>query len=136
MTEPEIETLIAAFYAAFDNRDGRVPDGAALRAMFADGASITRARPDGVDRWTIETFVAPRIAMLSDGTLTDFHEWETAARTVVLGTIASRQSAYAKAGRLNGADYRGGGDKFIQLIRSDGQWRISAILWRDAPTLP
>ena len=131
MSEAEIETLIAAFYAAFDNRRGRVPDGGALRAMFADGASITRAGAEGVDRWTVDAFVAPRIAMLTDGTLTDFHEWETGAQTVILGDIASRQSAYAKAGLLDGADYRGGGDKFIQLVRSGGRWRISAILWRD-----
>lgn len=129
--DPEIEALIAAFYAAFDNREGRRPAVEALREMFSPGATITRVNGEAVDRWTPEAFIAPRQAMLTDGTLTDFREWETAARTEVLANIASRWSTYSKAGVLEGADYHGGGHKFIQLHREAGHWRISAILWED-----
>ncbi len=128
---PALEALVAAFYAAFDNRGGRPPATAALRAMFGEGATITRVDADGAVVWTPDEFIAPREAMLTNGVLTEFHEWETAARTVLLANIASRWSTYEKAGTLNGAAYGGGGHKFIQFRRQDGRWTISSILWED-----
>ena len=135
MGEPdqlEIEALAASFYAAFDNRNARVPAAAALHALFAHDAVITRVTPGHVERWTPDGFISPRVAMLTDGTLTEFHEWETQGRTVVLDNIASRWSRYEKAGTLNGADFAGGGHKFIQFHRQGGGWLISSILWEDA----
>ncbi|HEY8004310.1 MAG TPA: hypothetical protein VIE16_08785 [Phenylobacterium sp.] len=128
---PEIEALIAAFYAAFDNRDARAPAGEALRAMFGTTATITRVAKDQADSWSPDAFIAPRVAMLTDGRLTEFHEWEVEARTIVLANIASRWSTYEKQGTLEGADYRGGGHKFIQMHRDGGRWLISSILWED-----
>jgi hypothetical protein len=129
--DPALEALVAAFYAAFDNRGGRRPATAALRAMFADGATITRVEAANVAVWTPDEFIAPRETMLTNGVLTGFHEWETAAHTVILQNIASRWSTYEKAGALNGAAYGGGGHKFIQFQRQDGRWTISSILWED-----
>jgi hypothetical protein len=129
--ESAIETLIEDFYAAFDNRDGRKPSAAALRAMFDDSAVITRVGPNGADAWTPGAFIAPRVAMLTDGTLTDFHEWEAGAHTRTLTNIASRWSRCEKAGTLNGADYRGGGHKFIQMRRAGTGWLITSVLWED-----
>lgn len=99
--------------------------------MFSEGATITRVTHDRVDRWTLETFISPRAAMLTDGTLIDFHEWEIEAHTVVLDSIASRWSTYEKEGTLDGADYRGRGQKFIQFYRAECRWLINAILWED-----
>ncbi|HEY0435960.1 MAG TPA: hypothetical protein VGC92_04930 [Phenylobacterium sp.] len=129
--DSDLEALVADFYAAFDNRDGRSPAVDALRAMFDAAATITRVTPDQVDTWSPGAFIAPRQAMLTDGTLEAFHEWETQANTVVLRNIASRWSTYEKEGLLNGEDYRGGGHKFIQFVRRDGRWLISSILWED-----
>jgi hypothetical protein len=129
--DPDLDARVPALFAAFDNRGGRIPPAAALRAMFADTATITRVAPDQVDVWTPDAFIAPRQAMLTDGTLQEFHEWETSARTVILQNIASRWSTYEKHGVLNGADYAGGGRKLIQVFRQGGRWRISAILWED-----
>lgn len=128
---PEIEALIAAFYAAFDNRAGRAPDAVALRALFTDGATITRAAPGQAETWSAEAFIAPRVAMLTDGALQAFHEWEVTAQTTVLASTASRWSTFKKLGVLNGAPYRGGGHKFILMHRQAGRWRIASILWED-----
>jgi len=130
-TEPGIEALIRAFYAAFDNRNGATPSAEALRAMFDRQAAITRVRPNGADTWTPEAFIAPRVQMLTDGTLTDFHEWEVAAHTRTLTNIAGRWSRYEKFGTLNGAAYGGGGQKFIQMRRAATGWVISSVLWED-----
>jgi len=127
-----IDAVIAAFYAAFDNRDGRAPATSALRGLFTPEARVVRVSAEGVASWDLEAFIAPREAMLGDGTLLDFHEWETDAATQVSGNIASRTSRYRKAGTLNGAPYVGEGRKFIQLARgADARWRITAVLWED-----
>lgn len=80
---------------------------------------------------TVETFIAPRGRMLDDGTLTDFHEWETGASTRVLCDIACRHSTYMKSGRHHGAPYAGSGAKLIQMVRDKQGWRIAAIAWED-----
>jgi hypothetical protein len=127
----ELDALVTALYAAFDNRDGRVPDGDALRALFTDDATITRVADGEPDTWDAEGFVSPRIALLTGGALVDFHEWETESRTLVLEHIASRWSTYEKEGLLDGADYRGAGDKLLHFRRVAGEWRIASLLWED-----
>lgn len=122
---------MARFYAAFDNRGSRTPSAAELHALFADGATIARVTAESADLLTPEEFVAPRVAILTDGTLLDFHEWETEAETCVFGHIASRWSTYEKEGLLDGAPYRGGGRKFIHLQRGEDRWAITSILWQD-----
>jgi hypothetical protein len=131
-SEAEIGAVVAAFYGAFDNRGGRPAATEALRALFMDDARIVRVADERVESWGVEAFIAPRAAMLADGTLVEFHEWETQAQTTVLGGIASRRSLYRKAGRLNGADYAGEGRKLIQFVRDGGRWRIASVLWEDA----
>jgi len=127
-----IDALIAAFYAAYDNRGGKPPATAALRGLFTPEGRVTRVSAGDVANWDVDAFIAPREAMLTDGTLVEFHEWETEAVTEVFDNIASRTSHYAKAGTLNGAPYAGEGCKFIQLVRGpDRRWRINSVLWED-----
>jgi hypothetical protein len=128
--DPAIEALAATFYSAFDNRGPRIPTGGELLELFAGEASITRVA-DGIEIWDPQGFVEPRIAMLTDGTLTEFHEWETDSRTAVFADIASRWSTYEKQGVSNGSDYRGGGWKLMHLRRQAGRWLITSLLWQD-----
>ncbi len=127
----EIDARVRAFYAAFDNRGGQAPATDALRDLFMPEGRVTKVSAEGVVTWTVDEFIAPRAAMLTDGTLVDFHEWEVEAETIVTGDIASRRSVYRKAGTLNGEPYAGEGRKFIQLCREDGRWRILSVLWQD-----
>ncbi|WP_440975291.1 hypothetical protein [Pseudoxanthomonas winnipegensis] len=131
--QAEIDALLAAFYGAFDNRGGRAIPAEALRDMFLPEAIVTRAAGSGTDTMTVDSFIAPRARMLSDGTLTDFHEWETHARTQVLRDIACRHSTYEKRGLYQGAPYDGGGAKLFQLVRTLRGWRIASIAWEDDP---
>lgn len=127
----DIDALIAAFYAAFDNRGARRPTVADVRRMFLPDGRVTRVSPAGVESWTVDQFIAPRITMLTNGTLVDFHEWEVDAETTVFGDIANRRSFYRKAGTLHGAPYGGEGRKFVQLVRVEGRWLINSVLWED-----
>ncbi|WP_420141974.1 hypothetical protein, partial [Sphingomonas sp.] len=121
-----IDALIGSFYAVFDNRGGRTIPVVTLREMFLAGAIITRASPTGIETMSVETFIAPRARILSDGTLADFHEWEVDSSTRVLRDIASRRSTYAKRGRSDGAPYAGGGATLIQRARAADGWRIAS----------
>jgi len=127
----EIDALIDAFYREFDNRSGRVPSGLALRNLFAADARITRVSSANRHQWVVDEFIEPRIAMLTNGTLTGFHEWQVRSKTIVFDNIASRESHYRKSGTMNGVPYEGEGQKFIQLYRLNGSWLISSILWED-----
>ena len=48
--------------------------------------------------YDLDGFVVPREKILTDGTLTEFSEWEVAERTEIFGTIAHRSSEYRKSG--------------------------------------
>lgn len=129
--QSQIDELARAFFASFDNRAGRRPDARALRGMFAPAARITRIAGDRVETMTAAEFVDPRVDLLSNGELTDFHEWEVEATTLILNDIATRASTYAKAGLAKGEAYGGSGRKIILLYREDQRWLISSLLWKD-----
>jgi hypothetical protein len=124
-----IDAVVAAFFGAFDNRDGRVPDAAAFAALFVDGATIAHRSGERVAVDAPAEFFRPRQSLLTNGTLLDFHEWEEDALTTVHANIASRTSVYRKSGS---GGYGGTGTKLFQLARqAGGAWRITSVLWAD-----
>lgn len=125
----ELDRLTAAFFAAFDNRKGRPDPG--LRGLFVPGAVIVKREAGQVVEMTVETFVAPREALLTSGRLTDFHEWETEHETIVSGGLATRVGRYRKDGMMDGAPYAGGGVKHLSFVLTPAGWRIASLLWED-----
>lgn len=128
----DIDRLAARFYGFFDNRNGHVPEIGLAEALFLPEARIFHRSPAGLQVWSLPAFLEPRIAWLSDGTLQDFHEWETSAQTVVFGSMASRFSEYRKQGRRDGQPLDGGGRKLIHLCLTADGWRIASLLWEEA----
>ncbi len=128
-----INRLIAGFYAAFDNRQGRVIDVTGLRRMFLPSARVTRVSAGQLESWSVDEFIAPRAALLGDGSLVDFHEWEVEGATTIFDHIAERRSHYRKSGVLRGRPHVGEGRKIISLCHSEGCWRIVAVLWEEQP---
>ena len=90
----QIDALIARFYAAFDNRDGRTPTLDAIASLFAPGAIVTRDAGATCEALTVAAFAVPRVELLASGELVGFHEWETGASTRLLGAVAERRSSY------------------------------------------
>jgi len=127
----QIDSLIARFFGAFDNRDGRVPSLDAMASLFAPGAMIVRDAGTTCESWSVAAFAEPRVRLLTSGELVDFHEWETGASTRVVGSVAERTSTYEKAGLLRGQPYAGSGQKLFHLGRFAEGWRITAIAWSD-----
>lgn len=127
----QIDAIIARFFAAFDNRDGRIPSLEELTGLFAPGAIILRDTGSDCETYSVLEFAEPRLQLLAGGELEEFHEWETESSTQVTGLVAVRASRYRKRGLLKAQAYGGGGRKFFQLGRLAAGWRITAIAWSD-----
>ena len=129
--QPAIDALMQRFFDAFDNREGVAADEAGLVELFTEKAVIARHVDGKCDLYSPREFAQPRIALLSSGELTHFHEWEESSTTKIVGDIATRASRYAKSGQLRRRDYRGRGTKFFQLAKILGAWRIVSLVWTD-----
>ena len=86
----EINALTAAFYCGFDNRHARQLHVDAIVRLFAADAEIIKVGCDRVDRWAPLQFVTPRVEILNDGTLVNFHEWEIDYRMIAADTVVER----------------------------------------------
>ena len=129
--EAEVRSAVADFLAAFASGPGVAERMAALRELLDPRAVVVRAWSGGVDAWDVEEFVAPREALLASGQLSDFREWPEAGRVDVHGDIGAWWGTYAKTGSLLGEDAGGRGTKGIHLVRRDGRWRITSVVWED-----
>lgn len=130
-----VDALAAAFYALFDNRGGPSQSLDAPLHVFVRDAVIVRREAETTLSMTLEAFLAPRRRWLADGTLVDFHEAETDARTFIAGDIATRLSRYRKHGRRDGAPVDGEGVKSLQCVRTAEGWRIASVTWQDGAGL-
>ncbi len=130
--ETSIDSLVLGFFAAFDNRGGAIVDLNALKALFVPGAIVVRNSAAATETWSVSQFLEPRQVLLTDGTLTNFHEWEVDASTLVFGGIACRTLRYRKEGHLNGVPFSGEGMKSMHFVRIDGEWCITSIIWQDS----
>ncbi|MFI6922432.1 GNAT family protein [Nonomuraea spiralis] len=127
----ELDGLMAAFLDAFTNTAGRVPDVAAVRDLCIPQVTIVNNTGGEPVAYDLDGFVEPRQKLLTDGTLTEFSEWEVAERTEISGSIAHRFSDYRKSGVRDGARFEGAGRKITQFVRTPAGWRISSMAWDD-----
>lgn len=92
---------------------------------------IIKKSVDKEEIYNLESFIKPRKKMLSDGSLVEFEEFETAEETVIHCNLAHRISKYKKKGNLNGQFFEGNGTKFFQYIKTNNSWKISSMVWED-----
>jgi hypothetical protein len=126
----EIDELTRVFFGAFTNKAG--PPGVdGLYRLFLPQAVIMKRTGATCEVYDLKEFIEPRRQLLTNGSLVDFSEEETAARTDIFGGIAQRFCTYRKAGVLSGRPFSGRGVKTIQFIRLGAEWKISALAWED-----
>lgn len=126
-----LDEIVAAFFAAFvsgSDCDARLD---ALPELFLPEAVIVRTCGGEPLAYTVDEFIAPRRALLTSGTLTDFSEWPLSGELEIFGDIAHWFGSYAKQGSQNGESFTGRGMKTIQFVRTAAGWRISAAAWDD-----
>jgi hypothetical protein len=102
-----------------------------LRTLLLPEAVVVRTCGLDLGVYDVESFIAPREALLSGGSLVDFHEWSLGGRIDVFGDVAAWFGAYAKEGVHDGEPTAGRGMKSVQLVRTRDGWRISAVAWDD-----
>ena len=126
-----IDSLVACFFAVFDNRSGRTPSASDFEALFTPSALIA-THTGGMPQVAAPlAFVEPRITLLTSGALVDFHEWETQSQTEILGSLGVRRSRYSKQGLLDGKPFQGAGTKYFNFAKLSHAWRIVFVSWID-----
>lgn len=134
MQTASLDSFIARFFEAFDNRSGRVPKRANIDALFIENAVILHTTGGQTVVLTVSEFAEPRVALLTSGRLREFSEWETASTTQTFSNFAVRTSHYSKSGVLDSTPYEGRGTKLFQLANVNDQWRIVSLCWYDSDT--
>jgi ribosomal-protein-serine acetyltransferase len=127
----ELDQLMRAFLGAFTNIGGSRPNVDVIREVFIPQGRIISNVGAKLVIYDLDEFITPREKILTDGTLTEFSEWEVAERTEIFGSIAHRFSEYAKTGFLNGEWFEGSGRKTTQFVRTPTGWRMSSMAWDD-----
>ncbi|WP_406511470.1 GNAT family N-acetyltransferase [Streptomyces sp. NBC_00161] len=132
--QAELDRLMAVFVGAFTNTGDRRPDLGVIRDVFIPQGRIIANVGDEPVIYDLDAFIEPRQKMLTDGTLTEFSEWEVTERTEIFGSIAHRFSAYRKSGFHKGRWFEGSGHKTTQFVRTPSGWKMSSLAWDDAPS--
>ena len=127
----DILALVRTFFAAFTSGEGVADRLADLRAVMLPTAVVVRTCGQSPVAYGVESFIAPREVLLSDGSLTGFSEQATHGRVDVFGDSAHWFGRYTKDGLLHGEPYPGAGMKSMQCVRTPDGWRISAAAWDD-----
>lgn len=127
----EIDKVSKMFFGLFTNANQTEPDLSAIYTTCIPECIIVKKMEGAEIVYTLESFIAPRKTILSDGTLTEFEEHEVAEETKVIGNIAQRYSRYQKSGYLNGKYFKEYGHKFFQFVRIQDAWKINALIWED-----
>jgi len=126
-----INHLTQSFFSIFTTTNQSQPDWERIHQVCLPEALVIKKTGLAQEIYNLKTFIEPRKKILSDGTLREFEEHETAATTKVVGNIAQRFSKYQKSGSLNGEPFVAQGNKFLQFIKTSAGWKISSLVWED-----
>lgn len=126
-----LNQLTQRFFSVFNNNKGQHPDWDCIKEICVPESIIIKKTGLEEEIYDLETFIAPRRKILSDGTLTGFEEWELKGETRITGNLAQRFSKYEKSGALNGKEFKASGNKIFQFIKTREGWKINAVVWED-----
>jgi len=127
----ELDRLVAAFFSAVSFETGSAPTYDAIRDLFIAQGLLIKNVSSTPEICSIDTFIAPRRALVASGALTRFNEVELSHTNDIFGNVAQRLSVYAKSGVQNGTAFEARGVTFTQFISTPEGWRISAMAWDD-----
>lgn len=126
-----INQITKDFFNLFTNTKQRKVELEKINGLCFPETIIVRKSKDEEEIFNIETFITPRQKILSDGTLTEFEEYEIIGETKIVNNLAHRLSKYQKKGYLNGEYFEGNGTKFFQYTKTKTGWKINSVIWED-----
>jgi len=124
-----IDSVIAEMYGMVSFEPGTRPDWTRQMDIFVPDARLVRVNDEGVFEFTPETFRRNFESMIDSGVLPSFWEREIWRETHQFANIAHVLSAYETRWTRAG-DVINRGVNSIQLFERDGDWWISAMIWR------
>lgn len=125
-----IDNLVMIFFSLFTNKLQK-PELELIKTICLENTFISRNSKNGTDIYNLETFITPRIELLTNGSLKNFEEMEISESTIIKENIAQRVSLYQKEGILNGKRFSETGNKLFQFIKIGITWKICSIIWND-----
>ncbi len=128
-----LDRVIRDMYASMCFERGERPDWQRQTEVFAHHARLVRVNDDGVFEFDVRTFREDFEARIESGALPSFWEGELWRETDEFGDVAHVLSAYEMRSAAAG-EMIAHAIKSIQLVRKDGRWWISAMLWRRLTT--
>jgi hypothetical protein len=127
----ELDALATAFFEAVSFEPGGAPPYQNIHGLFIAAGLLIKNTASTPEISTVTQFIAPRQALVDNGALTRFKEWELSETTQIFGNIAQRYSAYGKAGTQDGKAFEARGVISTQFIRTPQGWKMSAMAWDD-----
>jgi len=125
----DLDSIIKAMYESVCYERGGHPDWETDERIFAPGARMVRINDSGVYEFDMKTYRTDFERMISTGELSSFWEGEIWRETRLFGDMAHVLSAY-ETRRTRGGELLNRGVNSIQLFRRNGEWKISAMIWR------
>ena len=129
--EIEINKIVNQFFDSFTNTDSKIPNLQNIKKLFLSDGLIINNSFEEPAIYNLESFIKPRVEILTNGTLTNFKEQEIGYKTEIYGNIAQRKCSYKKSGELNGKPFKGEGMKLMQFIKMKNKWILSTVIWND-----
>lgn len=126
----KIDRLIKGFFSAFTNK-GKKPNLKFLYETCIDEVVIIKNTKGICEKYNLENFIAPRKELLTNGTLTEFEEYEVGEKTIITRNIAQRLSQYQKEGILNNQRFSSKGTKMFQFVKIGNVWKVCCAIWDD-----
>ncbi len=133
-TAQAIATVITAAYEALSFAPGGRPDWDRFRALYFHAARLTPAQSETNSKltpMTVEEFIRwADEEMRARGYLTKgFHETDVHRVIEWFGDIAQVLSTYESRFTADEAAPFARGLNSFQLLRDDGRWQISSVIW-------
>ena len=125
----DLDSVIAAMYACVCYEEGGHPDWETEAKIFAPGARMVRINDSGIFEFDMRSYRTDFERMIREGELPSFWEGEIWRETRLFGDMAHVLSAYETRRTRNGPLLNRGVNS-IQLFRRNGEWKISAMIWR------
>ena len=126
----DIDSAVTEMYASVCFEKGQRPDWSRSAAIFAPGARMVRINDGGIFEFEDQqSYQANFDQMIDSGEMPSFWEGELWRQTHEFGDMAHVLSAYETRRSRNG-EFMNRGVNSIQMFRRDGDWLISAMIWR------
>lgn len=132
MISDDINQTITNLYDAIGHDGDDHPDWEMFQSVFVEGANLMDVKDTTLYRYTIEEYIDAYRTDVEAGNYSFITEYELTNTGDVYANIAQVFSTYAATIVPTDSDtLKKRGINSIQLMRGDGMWKITSIIWYD-----